>query len=329
MGKYRSFNDAKAFACDQKFKNYHGWMEFCSSGKKPVDIPAAPYAVYKNKGWSGYGDFLGTGNKAYHNIVFRSFPQARAFARKLKLKSRNEWIEYCKSGMKPIDIPAGPNNVYRNAGWKSYSEWLNTGIKPHHHKKFRSFEAARSFVHQLNLKTSGDWNKYLKSGKKPKNIPYYPNITYSSEGWISVGDWIGAGYLSAQDRKFRSFEDARSFAQSLKLKNINEWKKYCKSGLKPIDIPTTPSLIYANKGWKGNGDWLGTGNIASWKKIYRPFDQAREYVHLLHLNNIEEWRIFCKSGKKPEDIPSYPNQVYKGKGWQNVSDWLGMMKPIV
>jgi hypothetical protein len=329
MSKYRSFIDAKAFACEQKFKNQHGWMEFCSSGKKPKDIPAAPYAVYKDKGWSGYGDFLGTGNKAYHNIAFRPFPHARDFARKLKLKNRSEWTAYCKSGMKPIDIPTNPGTKYINAGWISFNDWLKTGINPAHRKKFRSFEAARVFVHQLKLKNYSDWNKYLKSGKKPKNIPSCPKIRYSDEGWIGIGDWLGTGYISVRGGKFRSFEEARSLAQSLKLKNINEWKKYCKSGLKPTDIPASPSVIYATKGWKGNGDWLGTGNVAPWMKTYRSFDQAREYVHLLNLDNIEEWRVYCKLGNKPEDIPSYPNQVYKGKGWQNVSDWLGITKPIV
>ena len=275
------------------------------------------------------GDFLGTGNKAYHNIAFRSFAQARNFARKLKLKNRSEWTEYCKSGMKPTDIPSKPDITYRNTGWINFSDWLKAGINPPHRKKFRSFESARAFVHKLKLKTYSDWNKYLESGKKPNNIPSNPKNTYSNEGWISIGDWIGAGYISVRGRNFRSFDEARSFAQSLNLKNINEWKKYCKSGLRPPDIPSNPSVNYSKTGWKGYGDWLGTGNVAIWMKTYRSFDQAREFVHQLNLDNIEEWRVFCKFGKKPEDIPSYPNQVYKGKGWQNVSDWLGITKPLV
>ena len=62
--------------------------------------------------------------------------------------------------------------------------------------------------------------------------------------------------------KARSFEDARKFVRSLKLKSFNEYRKYCKSGKKPADIPTAPNTVYENKGWISVDDWLGTGVVA-------------------------------------------------------------------
>ena len=59
------------------------------------------------------------------------------------------------------------------------------------------------------------------------------------------------------------------------------------------------------------------------KKTYRSFTEARKFVHKLELKNRDECSIFCKSGKKPDDIPSYPAGVYKNKGWKNLGDWLG------
>ncbi|MBE43686.1 MAG: hypothetical protein CMO16_00685 [Thaumarchaeota archaeon] len=56
---------------------------------------------------------------------------------------------------------------------------------------------------------------------------------------------------------FRSYKEARKFVHSLKLKNKNEWKQYCKSNEKPNDIPSLPDKIYRNKGWNGYLDWLG------------------------------------------------------------------------
>ena len=38
-------------------------------------------------------------------------------------------------------------------------------------------------------------------------------------------------------KNWRSFEEARKFAQSLNLKSGKEWLNYCKSGKKPKDIP--------------------------------------------------------------------------------------------
>jgi len=42
----------------------------------------------------------------------------------LGLKSRKEWRDYSKSGKKPDDIPANPDNTYKNKGWNGWGDWL-------------------------------------------------------------------------------------------------------------------------------------------------------------------------------------------------------------
>jgi hypothetical protein len=74
--------------------------------------------------------------------------------------------------------------------------------------------------------------------------------------------------------------------------------------------------------WKGWGDWLGTGTIARQNMQYRTFEEARDYVHALGLKNKEEWSKYCKSGKKPKDIPANPREPYE-KEWLGWGDWLG------
>jgi len=34
------------------------------------------------------------------------------------------------------------------------------------------------------------------------------------------------------------------------------------------------------------------------------------------------WREYCKSGEKPDDVPSNPDEVYK-ESWKSWCDWLG------
>ena len=77
--------------------------------------------------------------------------------------------------------------------------------------------------------------------------------------------------------------------RSLGLKGSTDWRQYCRSVRKPPDIPASPNSTY-KKEWKGWGDWLGTGTIATLKREYLPFEQAREYVHKLRLNSQTEWR---------------------------------------
>ena len=71
-------------------------------------------------------------------------------------------------------------------------------------------------------------------------------------------------------KQFRSFEDAREFAQSLGLKGVKKWREYCISGNKPSDISSSPHMIYKNKGWTTWGDFLGSGRVADQYKQYRP-----------------------------------------------------------
>jgi len=47
------------------------------------------------------------------------------------------------------------------------------------------------------------------------------------------------------------------------------------------------------------------------KKKYRKYTEAKKFVHSLGIKSIREWRKYCASGKKPEDIPSNPDRVYK------------------
>jgi hypothetical protein len=56
---------------------------------------------------------------------------------------------------------------------------------------------------------------------------------------------------------------------------------------------------------------------------FRPFAEAGEFAHKLGLKTREEWRNWARSGKKPDDIPSHPNDVYKNEGWTNWGDFLG------
>jgi len=188
-------------------------------------------------------------------------------------------------------------------------------------RKWRPFDEARELVRRLSLKNQTDWRAYCKSGEKPTDIPYSPEKAYNSQfrGW---GDWLGTGRRALRSG-WRSFEEAREFVRALGLKSQIEWNEWRTSGQKPADIPSTPERTYKGKGWVSLGDWLGTGTIASRKRGYRPFEEAREYVRGLGLRNRDEWEEWLRSGKKPDDIPSSPQVVYKDKGWVSWGDWLG------
>jgi hypothetical protein len=132
--------------------------------------------------------------------------------RGLGLKSGTEWIEYCKSGKKPADIPNAPQSVYSNDGWSGIDDWLGTGkLAPR--LQYRSFKKARAFVHGLGLKSGAEWKEYCKSGKKPADIPAKPDNGYANDGWAGMGDWLGTGKVAPG--QYRSFKKVRAFVRGL------------------------------------------------------------------------------------------------------------------
>ena len=58
------------------------------------------------------------------------------------------------------------------------------------------------------------------------------------------------------------------------------------------------------------------------KKVWRPFEEAREFARSLQLNASREWQRYAKTDERPDDIPSHPAEAYKND-WISWIDWLG------
>ena len=93
---------------------------------------------------------------------WRKFEDARAFVRNLGLKSGAEWLDYCKSGKKPADIPADPDQIIcgRRAGlaWAIGSGPARSLTRL---REYRPFKKARAFVRGLGLKSADEWSRLL------------------------------------------------------------------------------------------------------------------------------------------------------------------------
>jgi hypothetical protein len=209
---------------------------------------------------------------------------------------------------------------------ENWGDWLGTGFVAYGERQYRRFDEARAFARSLGLRNQSEWKSYCKTGKKPQDIPARPDYAYSDNGWLGYGDWVGTGTVASMLRQYRPFHEARAFVHGLKLKSQPDWHRYSKSGQRPADIPTNPNKTYAEKGWIGMGDWLGTGRIANHLLEYRSFSDARMFVHRLRLKNKSEWSDYCKTGKKPQDIPARPDYAYRDNGWAGMRDWLGNRK---
>lgn len=343
------FEEAREKVREKNLKNTAEWKKWCDwtlngLGIKPPNIPASPHIYYKNSGWSGYNDWLGTENTKV-NREYRSFEEARKFARNLGLTSSEYWLRYCKGEFtnlppKPEDIPTNVARKYRDIGWNGMNDFLNA--KEHRRIRrltnARDFDEARAFVHQLNIKNLKEWLKYVKGeltghNPKPADIPNSPELVYKGHGWKGYGDWFGTYAIAPFKRKYRSFESARDFARQLGLTSSEKWIEYCKGRFphlieKPEDIPTNVARKYANEGWNGYKDFLQSNIHRQKYSKFLPYEEARQFIHSLKLKDYKEWQKyicgeFPELPQKPKNIPSNPSGVYKDKGWIGIGDWIG------
>ena len=118
--RFLAFDQALAFAWSLRLANTAEWRVWCKAGMRPPNVPSQPGEVYKDHGWQGWGHWLGTGNT--RNMThFLPFTEALAVARSLGLASQFEWKVWSKEGMRPRNVPAHPDTVYKDHGWQGWA----------------------------------------------------------------------------------------------------------------------------------------------------------------------------------------------------------------
>jgi hypothetical protein len=63
-------------------------------------------------------------NKRLKYEEYMTYEESKIFISKLNLKSKKEWVTFCKEGKRPNNIPSNPFLFYKNSGWVSYMDWL-------------------------------------------------------------------------------------------------------------------------------------------------------------------------------------------------------------
>ena len=344
-GRWRVFPKARAFVRRLELRGTDDWRRYLrgevhQATPLPEDIPPNPHVVYRGLGWKNYRDWLGPGPLRAHRSgsPYWSFRRAREFARSLEIASYSEWIAYRQGklrerlGTKPHYIPGSPQSTY-SFDWVDWGDWLGTGRKvSRRSRNHMDFEEARDFARSLGLESVAAWRSYARGnlvhplGPCPSTIPVTPDAVYRGEGWVSYPDWLGYAPVS--------FEEARSFARGLELRNKEEWGAFSRGerpdkGRRPKKIPSNPARQYPEE-WQGWADFLGTQNL-SWlqrQAQFWPFEKARAFARELGLAGQAEWIDWAAGRRpdlpaKPKEVPSAPRTAYPEE-FVSTADWLGI-----
>ena len=191
------------------------------------------------------------------------------------------------------------------------------------------FHLAKEYVAPLNIKSVQEWYDYYDENH-PKGLPRHIEHRKSEthpwhKDWKGTADFFG--YIGLK-QDWMTLDELRSFIKPLNFKSMVEYKKWCEGDYsnlppKPINIPKNPNLVYGD--WKNWGDLLGYANrFQKWMD----FDKARFFVQELKLNSLTEYKSYCNGDMphlppKPDNLPKAPELLYKNKGWQGWSDFLG------
>ena len=128
-------------------------------------------------------------------------------------------------------------------------------------KNFINYSEAKKIVKAMNFNSISEFKKAHKLKKMSAKIPSNPNITYKNNGWKGWSDFLGVVIISTNNKKFKSYLEAKSYVQKLGIKSSTMWKLYIKNNLIDDDMPRMPDWTYKAKGdWKGWADFLNKEN---------------------------------------------------------------------
>ena len=187
-------------------------------------------------------------------------------------------------------------------------------------KQFRSFEKAQEYVQRIGVTSQGQFKKFRREGKIPKDIPSHPEKTYKGKGWVSSGHFFGTNRVANQNLQFRSFEEGEKYVQAEGIKRSTEYIALSRAGTLPSDMPSHPERTYAGKGWRDWEHFLGLQ--------LRSFEEGKKYVQSEGIKKSTEYIALSRAGTLPSDMPLHPENTYKGKGWRGWKHFLGTIKML-
>lgn len=120
--KFRSYKAARDYVRKQGLVDSKDWRAWCAAGKRPPDIPGAPDLIYKDKGWTTWGDFFGTAN--IHPAQMLTAREAMPIVRALGIRNRTEFMEAKRTGKLPNNVPL---TIDRRPDWIGWDSFLGTG----------------------------------------------------------------------------------------------------------------------------------------------------------------------------------------------------------
>ena len=226
----------------------------------------------------------------------------------------SDW--YHKERKKHSNWTSSPQRTYKNKGWEGFPELVGRMLPSF--LEFQS-EVRSLYAGQENV---ARWF-YEEEKKKHPNWPSDPGSKYKDEGWMGWSELVNK--VNPTEKVWLTFNDFQAEVKSLYpgQGSVSDWYKVEKK--KHPNWPSSPDLVYKDKGWIGWPEFMGRENIL--KREFLPFEKFRTEVRSLYpgQGSVSSW--YRPEKKKHPNWPSDPYIMYKDSGWTNWADFMGRENP--
>jgi very-short-patch-repair endonuclease len=317
------------------------WPLAKKTGRLPIDIPGQPARVYKDKGWAGWGDFLGT---TPHGTSMIEIALRHELSKVFLVHQGVKRIPLDKGKNKRVDIFLIEKNVvieYDGAYYHSKSLQKDT-------KETLLMEKAGCVVIRIR-EQSKKYNLPLINEHLDLAVDWQPLYKTTIEQVFDHLILLGlttdkeraliCRYKTEHREAYRDFfvspgfwpyEFAREFVQKLQLKNKRAWSDFTQTDEFSAlgRLPASPESSYGPT-FTTWGDFLGTGNIANRDKTFMSLEDAKAQIRLIvpRISSEVAWRKANREGRMPASIPKNPKVYYANEGWIGWGDFLSNGQP--
>ena len=299
FGNWRSYEEAKKYAQSLNLKDGKDWVKHTKSKDFTKDIPVYLSQYYKEK-WEGMTIFLGNEIPKYE--------EAKKILKPFNIKSLNEFFEMHKKNKLPRNIVQTPHRVYKNLGWKSWSDFLGNFIRSKN-RQYASYDDYKKYIQKNNIKTNDEFRQFINSKNFKLNL-------YPKAPWEIYKEWKGFRDFFGTD--FYSYDEHKKLCQKHKIKTSGQWINLIKNK-KLKKYTTAPDAMFLKTGeWKSWGEFCGIGRIGE----YLPYKEAKKWAQSLKLKSKKDWNKYVKKNGLPIGIPRTPHYVYR-KEWEGMGVFLG------
>ena len=184
---------------------------------------------------------------------------------------------------------------------------------------FAPYNEVKKFVQKNNIKTLSQWIKVYKERKIPRKYPRSLISVYRKD-WEGSAVFFNTKNPSKKVLNYLNYKDLEKIICKKNFNNRYEYIKFVKKNNKQFEYPLGPDSIYADKGWKDWGTFLG--KVPKYRD-YVSFNEAKKYFKKNNISSSYFWSLFKKNNKIPDNIPRKPDVTYNKKGWKGWSNFLG------